>query len=90
MMVFLFVKRGENEEIHGVDIPADQLPADLVAKQTELTNAGYVLSEPAEYVAQVIDGSKAPEPVPAEVPAAEAPSEKDENADPTSTSEKAE
>ncbi len=55
MMAYLFVKRGENCEIHGAECA--ELPAELVAKQTELSAAGYELSSPEEYAAQLLGAS---------------------------------
>lgn len=57
MLVYLFVKKGDNHELHGIEM--NELPQEFVAEQTKLTNAGYVLSNSSDYEFQLLNGAKA-------------------------------
>lgn len=59
MMLYFFVKKEGNAELHGVEVEQDKLPEAFVAKQTELSQAGYELSDSAEYTSQIIRGGQA-------------------------------
>ena len=57
MFLYFFVEKDGNHELHGAECA--EVPAEIVAKQTELTNAAYNLSDAAKYEAQVIHGATA-------------------------------
>lgn len=57
MELYLFAKKNGNCQLFGADCAV--LPQEIIDKQTELTTAGYELSDPAEYEAQVIQGATA-------------------------------
>lgn len=57
MMLYFFVKRGENCEMHGVDCA--EIPQEVQSMSTELQNAGAVSIESSEYEAQLLNGAKA-------------------------------
>lgn len=59
MKLYLFVERSGNHELHEVEVEQANLPPEFVAKQTELTNAGYNLSDSSAYTAQLLNGAKA-------------------------------
>ncbi len=57
MMAYLFVKRGGNCELHGVECA--EFPPELLKLQTELSQAGYEPATSSEYEAQLLEGAKA-------------------------------
>ena len=57
MELSFFVKKDGNCEMFAVECAV--LPDEIVAKQSELTAAGYELSSAAEYEAQLLNGAKA-------------------------------
>lgn len=57
MMLYFFVERSGNQELHGVEVEQANLPVEFVAKQTELTEVGFNLSDPAAYEAQLLKGA---------------------------------
>lgn len=56
MMLYLFVESNGNHELRGVEVA--ELPPEVVAKQTELTNDGYNLSDSSKYTEQLLNGAK--------------------------------
>lgn len=60
MMLYLCAKKEGNVQLFGVKV--DELPASVVAKQTELTEGGYELADSSEYTSQLLKGAQAGQP----------------------------
>lgn len=56
MILSFFVKQNGNCELRSVECAV--VPEELVALQTELTGAGFELSDSSEYTAQLLNGAK--------------------------------